>query len=101
MKEPNMSGHGEFPTPDDIRKRREAYHAAAAAQALKDVEAMLLRGANQKSIDWSEPVCELVKRALNRSGWDIHYSYRNQRDPGMMIRVTAFSGRRESYPPGG
>lgn len=94
-----MSGHGGFPTPDDIRKRRETDHAAAAAQALKEVEAMLLRGANTKSIDWNEPVREIVKRELTRSGWDVHYSYGDQRDPGMTIRVTAFSGCRDIYPP--
>lgn len=96
-----MLEHGEFPTPDDIRKKREADHAAAAALALKEVEAMLLRGAKEKSIDWNEPVREIVKRTLNRSGWDVHYSHGDQRDPGMMIRVTASSGRRDSYPPGG
>lgn len=98
MKEQDMSGHGEFPSPRDIQRRREIDHAAAAAQALKDVEAMLLRGANRMSVDWNEPVRQLVERTLVSAGWAARYSYGDQREPGITIFVSEPSGCRDSYP---
>ena len=84
-----------FPTPDEVRSKRESAAEADINAALDTVEKALLSGGKAVTWRWSEAAKMPVERALRDAGWRVQFT--SDRGESLLVVEPGGPGPMDEY----